>query len=68
MVSADSLLSYPNWTIAFMVRMYAFDKQLGSVISQYNKLIAFLSIILSKQQLNNNTTEKELHAVVEYPT
>ena len=48
MVYTDTLLSYPDWTITFMVRMYAFDKQLGYVIINDDKIISFFSIRLSQ--------------------
>ena len=47
MVSAETLLSYPDWTISFTVHIDAFDKKLDVVISQNNKPIAFLSRRLS---------------------
>ena len=65
MVSHETLLSYPDSKIPFIVHTDASDKQLGSVISQSNKLIAFFSIRLSKPQLNYTTTEKELLMIVE---
>ena len=65
-VSADTLLIYPNLTIPFMVHTDAFDKQLDYFICHNNKLIAFFSIRLSKLQCNYNIIQKELHAVVEY--
>ena len=48
MFYTDTLLSYPDWNIAFMVHMDASDKQLVSVISHINKLISFFSIRLSQ--------------------
>ena len=33
MVSADMLLSYPDWKIPFTVHTNASDKQVGAVIS-----------------------------------
>ena len=52
MVSANTLLSYTDWTIPFTVHTNASYKQLVAVISQNNKLIAFFSIILSNSQRN----------------
>ena len=43
MVSAETLLSYPDWTLTFTVHTNEYDKQLGAVISQNNKPIAFFS-------------------------
>ena len=34
MVSTETLLNYPYWTIPFTVHNDASDKQLGAVISQ----------------------------------
>jgi len=59
------LLNYPDWTIPFTIHTDASDKQLGAVISQNNKPIAFFSRRLSKAQLNYTTTEKELLSIVE---
>ena len=50
MLSSDTLLSYPGCKIPFKVHTYAYDKQLGAVISQNNKPIELFSIILSKPQ------------------
>ena len=43
MVSADALLSYTYWKLPFTVPTDASDKQLGDVISQNDKNIAFFS-------------------------
>ena len=59
------MLSYPYWKLTFTVHTDASDKQLGSVISQNNKPIAFFSRILIKPQCNYTTTKKELLAIVE---
>ena len=48
MVSAETLLSYPDWTIPFTAHNDACDKQLGDVISQNNKPIALFSKRLKK--------------------
>ena len=64
MVSSYTLLSYPYWTIPFMLQTYDSHKQLGDVISQNDKPIAFFSRRISKPQFNYNTTKKKLLAVV----
>ena len=64
MVSAETLLSYRDWTIPCKVHTDASDKQLGSVISQNNKPIEFFSRRLRKPQRNYTMTEKELLAIV----
>ena len=65
MVSAETLVDYPYCKIPFTVHTDASDKQLGSVIIQNNKPIAFLSRKLSKPQRNYTTTEREILAIVE---
>ena len=65
MVSSETLVSYPCWKIPFTVHTAAYYKQLGAVIIQNNKHIAFFSIILRKPQQNYTTTEKKLLAILE---
>ena len=65
MVSAETLISYPDYKLPVTVHTYASDKQLGAVISQNNKPIAFLSRILIKPHSNYTTTEKKLISIVE---
>ena len=50
MVSVETLLSYPDWMISFIVHTDVSDKRLCAVISQNNKPIAFFSRRLSKPQ------------------
>ena len=65
MLSEEVFLTYPDWSIPFDVHTDASDKQLGAVISQNGKPIAFFSRRLSKSQQNYTTTEKELFSIVE---
>ena len=65
MVSAETLISYPDQKLAFTVHTDASDKQVGAVISHNNKPIAFFSIILSKPQRNYTMNEKKILAIVE---
>ena len=65
MVQTENLLTYPDWTIPFTIQTDASDYQLGTVISQNNKPIAFFSRKLPKAQCNYTMTEKELLAIVE---
>ena len=65
MMSEEVFLTYPDWSIPFDVHTDASDKQLGAVISQNGKPIAFFSRRLSKSQRNYTTTEKELLSIVE---
>ena len=66
MVYDERLLSYPDWKITFTVHTYAYDKQLGVVISQNNKTIYFFPRRFSKPQRNYTTTEKEILVIVEW--
>jgi hypothetical protein len=50
MVSRETLLNYPDWSKPFDIHTDASDKQLGAVISQDGKPIAFFSRRLSKAQ------------------
>ena len=65
MVSAETMISDPDWKLPFTVHSNASDKKLGAAISQNNKPIAFFSRELIKPQLNYTTTKKELLAIVE---
>jgi len=58
-------LAYPQFNKTFEIYIDASRYQLGAVISQQNKPIAFYSKKLNKSQLNYTTTEKELLAIVE---
>ena len=65
MVSAETLLNYPDWKLAFTVHTDPSNKQLGAVISHNNKTISLLSRRLSNPQHNYTTTENELLTIVE---
>ena len=65
MVSAETLLCYPDWKLPFTVHNDASDKKLVAVIIQNNKPIYFFSRRLSKTQRNYTTTDKELLYIVE---
>ena len=58
MVYADTLFSFLDWIINFTVHTYAYDKQLGAIISHNDKHIAFFSRRLTKPQCNYTTTKK----------
>ena len=64
-ISKDVLLSYPDFSKRFDIHTDASDLQLGSVISQEGKPIAFFSRKLTPAQINYTTIEKELLAIVE---
>ena len=65
MVAKETLLAYPDWSKPFIVHTDASDYQLGAVISQDDKPIAFFSRKLNRAQKNYTTTEKELLSIVE---
>ena len=64
-VSQEVMLAYPNFSEVFEIHTDASDYQLGSVISQNGKPIAFYSRKLNPAQRNYTTTERELLAIVE---
>ena len=66
MFSVKTLLICPDWNIPFKFHTDASYKQLGDVISQYNKPIEFFFIRIGKPQRNYTTTKKELLAIVEF--
>ena len=59
------LLSYLKFNKPFSIHTDASDLQLGAVISQNGKAIAFYSRKLNPAQTRSTTTEKELLAIVE---
>jgi len=65
MICKETLLIYPDWNKPFDIHTNASDYQLGAVISQEGKPIAFFSRKLNKAQKNYTTTEKELLSIVE---
>ena len=64
-VSRETLLSYPNFNKPFVIHTDASKLQLGAVISQDDKPIAFYSRKLNSAQVNYTTTERELLSIVE---
>ena len=65
MVCQETLLTYPDWSKPFDIHTDASDFQLGAVISQEGRPIAFFSRKLNSAQKNYTTTEKELLSIVE---
>ena len=65
MICKETLLIYPDWNKPFDIHTDASDYQLGAVISQEGKPIAFFSRKLNNAQKNYTTTEKELLSIVE---
>ena len=64
-VGREVLLAYPDFSLPFEIHTDASKSQLGAVISQKGKPIAFFSRKLNPAQLNYTTTEKELLSIVE---
>ncbi len=61
----DVVLAYPDFSKVFKICTDAFSKQLGAVITQDNRPIAFFSRKLSNMQRKYSITEIELLAIVE---
>ena len=64
-VAREVLLSYPNFNELFEIHTDASATQLGAVISQKGRPIAFYSRKLNPAQTRYTTTERELLAIVE---
>ena len=64
-VTRETLLHYPDFNKPFDIHTDASHTQLGSVISQNNKPVAFYSCKLSPAQTRYTTTERELLSIVE---
>ena len=60
MVCKETLLTYPDWSKPFDIHTDASDFQLGAVISQDGKPIAFFSRKLNSAQKNYTVTEKRI--------
>jgi hypothetical protein len=64
-ISREVLLLYPDFSKTFVIHTDASNTQLGAVISQDNRPIAFYSFKLNLAQTRYTTTERELLAIVE---
>lgn len=64
-IARETLLKFPDFSKEFHVYTDASDYQLGAVIMQDNKPLAFYSRKLSKPQKNYTTGEQELLSIVE---
>ena len=62
-ISRETLLVNSNFSKPFVIHTDASKVQLGVVISQDNKPIAFYSRKLNPAQVNYTTTEKELLSI-----
>ena len=65
MIRREVLKVYPDFNAPFEIHTDASRLQLGAVISQKGKPIAFYSIKMNSAQQNYTTTEKELLSIVE---
>ena len=64
-LSQYTVLTFPDFSQPFHIHTDASDYQLGSVISQNDKPIAFYTRKLTSPQQKYTTTEKELLSIVE---
>ena len=64
-VPREALLAYPNFERLFIIHTDACDIQLGSVINQNKKPLAFYSRKLNAAQKHYTMREKELLPIVE---
>ena len=64
-MARETILAYPNFEIPFDIHTDASAYQLGAVISQKGKPIAFYSRKLTPAQTQYTTTERELLSIVE---
>ena len=64
-ISKETMLTFPDFTKIFHIYTDASDYQLGAVIMQDDKPLAFYSRKLNSQQKNYTTGEQELLSIVE---
>ncbi len=64
-IAKDVVLAYPGFTKPFEIHTNASTMQLGAVITQDNRPIAFFSRKLSETQTTYSVTKIELLAIVE---
>jgi hypothetical protein len=64
-IAKETFLAYPDFSAPFEMYTDASSMQLGAVITQDNRPIAFFSRNLSKTQQKYSVTEIELLAIVE---
>ncbi len=64
-IAREVVLAYPDYSKVFEIYTDASSKQLGAVITQENRPIAFFSQKLSTTQCKYSVTKIELLAIVE---
>ena len=52
MVSAETIMNYPDWKILSTLHPHDYGKPLGGAIRKINKPIEFFSVISKNQNLN----------------
>ena len=64
-IAKDVVLAYPDYSMEFEIYIDASSKQLGSVITQGDRPLAFFSRKLSARQQKYSMTKLELLVIVE---
>ena len=65
MISREVMLAFPDFSQPFEIYTDASNLQLGAVVAQNNRPIAFFPRKLNPAQRHYTTTERELLAIVE---
>ena len=65
MIAKDVMLAHPNFSEEFITHTDASAMQLGAVITQHDKPLAFFSRKSLKSQQSYSTTERELFSIFE---